>query len=103
MRFTSASARDEYAQIGLYAMRAPELYWRVAARVEARMRERCGGRMFMAAHVRRGDCKFHLTIYFKGFMLILILSHFSRSIWVDPRRIPRYSYKACSGQVEKRH
>lgn len=57
MRFTSPLARDAYAQIGLYAMRAPELYWRAAARVAARMREKCGGRMFMAAHIRRGDCE----------------------------------------------
>ncbi|QRV96590.1 O-FucT domain protein [Ceratobasidium sp. AG-Ba] len=55
MRFTSAAARDAYSQIGLYAMRAPERYWRTAARVEARMREKCGGRMYMAAHIRRGD------------------------------------------------
>ncbi|KAG9079933.1 hypothetical protein FRC06_007300 [Ceratobasidium sp. 370] len=55
MRFTSSAARDAYSQIGLYAMRAPERYWRIAARVESHMRARCGGRMFMAAHIRRGD------------------------------------------------
>ncbi|KAG8738539.1 hypothetical protein FRC10_006743 [Ceratobasidium sp. 414] len=55
MRFTSSAARDAYSQIGLFAMRAPERYWRVAARVESHMRARCGGRMFMAAHIRRGD------------------------------------------------
>ncbi|QRV82583.1 O-FucT domain protein [Ceratobasidium sp. AG-Ba] len=55
MRFTSAAARDAYSQIGLYAMRAPERYWRTAAQVEARMRAKCGGRMYMAAHIRRGD------------------------------------------------
>ncbi|KAG8721753.1 hypothetical protein FRC09_007412 [Ceratobasidium sp. 395] len=55
MRFTSSAARDAYSQIGLYAMRAPERYWRIAARVESHMRAKCGGRMFMAAHIRRGD------------------------------------------------
>ncbi|KAG9126570.1 hypothetical protein FRC07_002943 [Ceratobasidium sp. 392] len=55
MRFTSSAARDEYMQIGLYAMRAPEKYWRIASRVESHMRVKCGGRMFMAAHIRRGD------------------------------------------------
>jgi ribosomal protein S27AE len=63
MRFTSSAARDAYTQIGLYAMRAPEKYWHVAARVEAHMRAKCGGRMFMAAHIRRGDCESSFSIY----------------------------------------
>ncbi|KZT53848.1 hypothetical protein CALCODRAFT_486011 [Calocera cornea HHB12733] len=55
MYFHSPEARDAYARIVLQDMRFPEEVEVVAERVAARMREKVQGRMWMAAHMRRGD------------------------------------------------
>ncbi|KAF8516366.1 hypothetical protein JB92DRAFT_3082720 [Gautieria morchelliformis] len=55
LRFTTDSARDDYARLVLYAFR-PILPIRTLVKSLAnRMSERCGGRMWMSAHMRRGD------------------------------------------------
>ncbi|KZT50933.1 hypothetical protein CALCODRAFT_488317 [Calocera cornea HHB12733] len=55
MWFSTPQARDEYSEFVLYTMRRPENILRIAHRVDLRMRKIVGGRMWMAAHMRRGD------------------------------------------------
>ncbi|KAL8286943.1 hypothetical protein RQP46_003949 [Phenoliferia psychrophenolica] len=55
VRFTTAAARDDFANVVMRAIRPPERYRVVAERVAKRMTERAGGRKWMAAHLRRGD------------------------------------------------
>ncbi|KZO92541.1 hypothetical protein CALVIDRAFT_487371 [Calocera viscosa TUFC12733] len=55
MYFHSPQARDAYARIVLQDMRFPREVEVVAERLAQRMREKVHGRMWMAAHMRRGD------------------------------------------------
>ncbi|EJT97464.1 hypothetical protein DACRYDRAFT_119543 [Dacryopinax primogenitus] len=55
MWFHASEARDAYARLVLYTMRFPPSVDVVADRLAERMLTRTGGRMWMAAHMRRGD------------------------------------------------
>lgn len=55
IRYTTAAARDAFANVVMRAIRPPERYRVVAERVATRMEERAEGRMWMSAHLRRGD------------------------------------------------
>lgn len=60
--FTSREARDEFAAAVLYSVVHQESVQVLADAVAAHMLELNDGRMWMAAHWRRGDCEFHHLI-----------------------------------------
>jgi hypothetical protein len=53
--FTSAAARDNFTSLILHGSHPPSQYLAVAERLEERMRQRTGGRAWVAAHMRRSD------------------------------------------------
>ncbi|EGF98906.1 uncharacterized protein MELLADRAFT_95062 [Melampsora larici-populina 98AG31] len=55
MLWTTLEGRQNFEKLVRTAMRPPDLYDRVAAKLEKRMRERCQGRAWRAGHMRRGD------------------------------------------------
>ncbi|KIO28545.1 hypothetical protein M407DRAFT_242976, partial [Tulasnella calospora MUT 4182] len=55
MRFTSEGARDDFARAVLYGLRPIDVVRQLADKVAQRMKEKTGGRMWMAGHMRRGD------------------------------------------------
>jgi len=55
MIWTSLEGRQEFEKLVRTAIRPPEWYHHVAARLEKKMRARCGGRSWVGAHMRRGD------------------------------------------------
>jgi hypothetical protein len=59
--FTTEEARDDYARIVLQDVRASERVHALAEKVISRMNRFNDGRTWMAAHMRRGDCKCFLT------------------------------------------
>jgi hypothetical protein len=59
--FTSASERDAFAQTVLFAVRPLEAFRNLALKIHTRLEARVGGRMWMGAHMRRGDCEHHFV------------------------------------------
>ncbi|EJU05830.1 hypothetical protein DACRYDRAFT_113862 [Dacryopinax primogenitus] len=55
MWFSTPAARDEYTELVLYTMHRPANILKVASRVDMRIRQLVGGKMWMAVHMRRGD------------------------------------------------
>ncbi|EJD55335.1 hypothetical protein AURDEDRAFT_140927 [Auricularia subglabra TFB-10046 SS5] len=55
LRYTSVAARDNFARLVLRDMKYRDQVDELAAVLERRMRDKVGGRMFLAAHMRRGD------------------------------------------------
>jgi hypothetical protein len=56
MRFTEVSGRTKYASLVLHDVRFPSKVFALADGLAARMRKMNGGRLWMGAHMRRGDC-----------------------------------------------
>ncbi|KAG8910370.1 hypothetical protein FRC02_007240 [Tulasnella sp. 418] len=54
MRFTTPSGRDTLIEI-VHSIRSPDRIRKLAEKIHERMMEKVGGRMWMAAHMRRGD------------------------------------------------
>lgn len=66
MRFTSIKGRDDFARGAVWGLRPTQRVHDLAAKVHDRMRDRVDGRMWMAGHMRRGDCEFPcLSIVFE--------------------------------------
>jgi len=57
MRFTGDRARAEYASMILHAFIQPQPILALAETLAARMRQLNDGRLWMGAHMRRGDCE----------------------------------------------
>ena len=57
MRFTGHLARNRYASMVLYTLIPPQKVFDLAEVLASRMRVLTEGRMWMGAHMRRGDCK----------------------------------------------
>lgn len=57
LRFTTAKARDAFSEMVLECFRPAERVMALARRIADRMTEANGGRQWMGAHMRRGDCK----------------------------------------------
>ncbi|KII93203.1 hypothetical protein PLICRDRAFT_100474 [Plicaturopsis crispa FD-325 SS-3] len=53
--FTTTAARDEFTRITLHGMHAPDVLLNLAERLDKRMAAKNNGRMWMSAHMRRGD------------------------------------------------
>jgi hypothetical protein len=57
MRFTEDRARLEYAGMVIHAILQPQPILALGEILAARMRQLNGGRLWMGAHIRRGDCE----------------------------------------------
>ena len=57
MRFTEDNARFKYASMAVHAFIQPQPILALAEILAARMRQLNGGRLWMGAHMRRGDCE----------------------------------------------
>ena len=57
MRFTEDRARLEYAGMAIHAILQPQPIQALGEILAARMRDLNGGRLWMGAHIRRGDCE----------------------------------------------
>ena len=57
LRFTTPEARDAFSKMVLESFRPVERVMALARRIADRMTEGNGGRQWMGAHMRRGDCK----------------------------------------------
>ncbi|KAH7928998.1 hypothetical protein BV22DRAFT_1030029 [Leucogyrophana mollusca] len=55
LRFTTIDSRDKFSRLVLYNMRPTDSVIELAALLDSRMKEKTGGRMWMGAHMRRGD------------------------------------------------
>ena len=55
IRFGTPEARDDFARLGTEGIRPPAGIVRLGEVLSARMEELCGGRKWVAAHMRRGD------------------------------------------------
>jgi hypothetical protein len=57
MRFTKDRARSKYASMAVHAFIQPQPILALAEILAERMRQLNGGRLWMGAHMRRGDCE----------------------------------------------
>ena len=57
MRFTEDRARLEFAGIAIHAVLRPQPILALGEILAERMRRLNGGRLWMGAHLRRGDCE----------------------------------------------
>ncbi|EGG07749.1 uncharacterized protein MELLADRAFT_105661 [Melampsora larici-populina 98AG31] len=55
MLWTSLAGRQNYENLVRTAIKAPDVYDRMASKLERKMRERCEGRSWRSTHMRRGD------------------------------------------------
>jgi len=61
MRFTEVSSRFKFADMVVHDMTFPPMVFGLADALAARLRNLTGGRQWMGAHMRRGDCEyFHM-------------------------------------------
>ena len=58
MRFSEESSRTRFAAMVVHSFIFTPKILGLAEIVAGRMRERNGGRLWMGAHMRRGDCKY---------------------------------------------
>ena len=57
MRFTTESARARFTSTVLFSNVPPQPFLDLGKVLASRMRELTGGRLWMGAHMRRGDCE----------------------------------------------
>jgi len=78
MRFTSDLARDKFASMVIhYSNTPPQPVSDLAEVLATRMRELTGGRLWMGAHLRRGDCKC-TTVHISLLPMTVLLTDRSR-------------------------
>lgn len=63
--FTTSRARDAYTSMVLDHVRPPDNVYVLAEVLDARMRDVNEGRVWMGAHMRRGDCTLLILFLFK--------------------------------------
>lgn len=61
LRFTTSQARENFSRLVLYQMRPIDKILELASRLDERMLALNEGRMWMAAHMRRGDCMYSVS------------------------------------------
>ena len=72
--------RDAFAKMVLFDMRPLAAFTNLALKIHARLEARVEGRMWMGAHMRRGDCKCFLiasTCMSNGFVVSAASFHTS--------------------------
>lgn len=57
MRFTEDRARSKFVTMAVRAILQPQPILALGEILAARMRQLNGGRLWMGAHIRRGDCE----------------------------------------------
>ena len=57
MRFTEDQSRAKYASMIVHAFVQPQPILALGQTLAVRMRQLTGGRLWMGAHIRRGDCE----------------------------------------------
>jgi hypothetical protein len=57
MRFTEDRARAKYTIMTVHKFMQPQPILALAEILSTRMRQLNGGRLWMGAHIRRGDCE----------------------------------------------
>ena len=62
LRFTEASVRDGFTNIVLNSVVHPPAFDVIADELAERMFQLNNGRIWMAAHMRRGDCEFRILL-----------------------------------------
>lgn len=62
MRFTTMAGRNRYAELVLEGVQVTQQVRTLAAKISDRMAETNGGRQWMGAHMRRGDCESWLAL-----------------------------------------
>jgi len=55
LRFSTDANRDLFSRLVLYHVRATHSVYELASKLATRMKEKTGGRMWLSAHMRRGD------------------------------------------------
>lgn len=70
LRFTTIEGRDNFARDVLYGLHPPPRVWRLASKVYDRMLEKNGGRMWMAGHMRRGDCRCSVSVCAELYLIL---------------------------------
>lgn len=61
VKYTTVHARDSFARTVLYDINPSQRVKSLAAKVVKRMDELNHGRLWLAGHMRRGDCEFHFA------------------------------------------
>jgi hypothetical protein len=56
LRFTSVPRRDLFSRLVLYHVHPIDKVYELAEKLASRVKELTGGRMWLGAHMRRGDC-----------------------------------------------
>lgn len=74
LRFTTPEARDAYSEMVLESFRPAERIMTLAKKIADRMTEVNGGRQWMGAHMRRGDCKQDESRFFGGLLMTPVQS-----------------------------
>ena len=64
LRFTTPAALVDFQHFVLPDLVPIDALQDLAGRLATRMSERTEGRLWMGAHMRRGDCMFPLTLFF---------------------------------------
>jgi len=86
MRFTEELGRSRYASTVVHSFIPPQKVFELADVLSSRMRSLTEGRLWMGAHMRRGDCKYPYTRTSSSraalTLSILILIKNSRKVWV---------------------
>ena len=72
LRFTTPEARDAFSGMVLESVRPAERTMALARKIADRMTEANGGRQWMGAHMRRGDCKQDESRTLDGSLTIIV-------------------------------
>ncbi|KAG1884440.1 hypothetical protein F4604DRAFT_1574879 [Suillus subluteus] len=105
LKFTTLESRERYTQTVLYDFRLTDNVIELADQLSNRMVEKAGGRMWMGAHMRRGDfatLKWAMEPSFKAH-LARVKRHLrdGRDILQFVHRGPLYTYKVPPGQADR--
>ncbi|KAG1735593.1 uncharacterized protein EDB91DRAFT_1056235 [Suillus paluster] len=105
LRFTTIESRERYTQTVLYDFRLTDNVVELADQLFNRMVEKAGGRMWMAAHMRRGDFARLNWVMEQSFEahLARVKSHLrdGRDILHSVHRGPLLAYKVPFGQADR--
>lgn len=97
LRFTSSSEREKFSRLVLHQLHPVDKVLDLANRLDERMSELNGGRMWMAAHMRRTDCMCPILLY-----LFIITCHCVLKLpdmdgrWKQPSKIILNEYANVS-------
>ncbi|KAG2032417.1 hypothetical protein BDR03DRAFT_903722 [Suillus americanus] len=105
LKFTTLESRERYTQTVLYDFRLTDNVIDLADQLSSRMIEKAGGRMWMGAHMRRGDfatLKWAMEPSFEAH-LARVKRHLrdGRDILHFVHRGPLYTYKIPLGQADR--